>query len=201
MPDTSIVHFESLEKRRLLSGLTLITHGQGGDAGGDVARAANLVAQRAGGAVQYVMTVTSDNGVPKVTSFTHDSSTPSSTTNGEVIVRLDWSDVKISSTSLIADAVADFMVGRNLKGGPLVEQELALGGPSRGASIMSSLAERFGTHGIWVDQVTYLDPVPIPLLDESMMVTENVIFADNYWRSDGNPFNTDFDGQAVDGAH
>src|SRR5437868_15514268 len=101
---------EPLERRALLSGLTLLTHGQGGDAGGPVADAANRVAARAGGAVQYVMTVEPDDLKAKVGSFTHDPASPASTTNGEVIVRLDWSDVKTFPTSTIAQAVADFMV-------------------------------------------------------------------------------------------
>ena len=54
--------FEPLESRRLLSGVTLITHGQGGSAGGDVARTADLIAGRAGGAAQYVMTVAERSG-------------------------------------------------------------------------------------------------------------------------------------------
>ena len=59
-----------------------------------------------------------------------------------------------------------------------------------------------GERGVWVDHVTYIDPVPaggvIPglgdLVDGPMRVTENVIFADNYWRSDNNVA-TGFDGQ------
>src|SRR6185436_9085299 len=61
---------------------------------------------------------------------------------------------------------------------------------------------------VWIDQVTYIDPVPanvnIPgigdLGDGPMKVTSNVVFADDYWRSDNNIL-TGFDGQPVDGAH
>lgn len=93
-----------------------------------------------------------------------------------------------------------------LKNG-LVEQQLHLAGPSRGASVISNLAAALGKRGAWIDHVTYIDPVPanisIPVLgnlvDGPMRVTENVIFADNYWRSDGNIL-TGFDGQSVRGA-
>src|SRR5437870_6074902 len=58
--DNSII--EALERRQLLSGVTIITHGQGGDAGGAVKQTADLIAERAGGATQYVMTVADKNG-------------------------------------------------------------------------------------------------------------------------------------------
>jgi hypothetical protein len=61
---------------------------------------------------------------------------------------------------------------------------------------------------VWVDHVTYIDPVPagaaVPglgdLIDGKMKVTENVLFADNYWRSDDN-IASGFDGQPVRGAY
>src|SRR5437867_917872 len=115
--------FESLESRRLLSGVTLITHGQGGSAGGDVARTADLIADRAGGAAQYIMTVADKNGDVVVTSFTHDSTTPEidKVSTGEMIIRLDWSDVKTRSTKSFAKAAANFMIAHQL-----VEQDLHL---------------------------------------------------------------------------
>ena len=211
---------EPLESRQLLSGVTLITHGQGGSAGGDVKTIADLIASRAGGAAQYVMTVSSDNLIgAKVTSFTHDASTPDikSVSTGEMIIRLDWSDVKTAGTTAIASAVSDYMVSHRL-----VEQQLHLAGPSRGASVVSNLAADLGAHGVWVDQVTYIDPVPaggvVPglgdfvdgptLADIQRLVgttraaglTQNVQFADDYWRSDDN-IATGFDGQPVNGAH
>ncbi|MEA2735785.1 MAG: hypothetical protein QOE14_2236, partial [Humisphaera sp.] len=197
---------ESLEHRRLLSGVTLITHGQGGDAGGPVGLIADLIADRAGGAAQYVMKV-GDDGIlgAKVTSFTKDAGSPDikSVSTGEMIIKLDWSDVNVAPTPTIAAAVADYMTKNGL-----VEQELHLAGPSRGASVVSNLAASLGERGVWVDHVTYIDPVPaggvVPglgdFVDGPMRVTENVIFADDYWRSDNN-IATGFDGQPVDGAH
>lgn len=189
----------------MLSGVTLITHGQGGSAGGDVARTSDLIAKRAGGAAQYVMSVGEDDGDVTVTSFAHDADTPriNEVPSGEMIIRLDWSDANTTGTVAIARAVADFMAEHKL-----VEQELHLAGPSRGASVVSNLAAALGERGVWVDQVTYIDPVPaggvVPglgdFVDGPMRVTENVVFADNYWRSDDN-LATGFDGQPVDGAH
>jgi hypothetical protein len=198
--------FELLESRRLLSGITLLTHGQGGSAGGDVADTADLIADRAGGATQYVMKVSDDGGDVKVSSFTRDSGSPASPASGEIIVKLDWSDVNTRPTTEIAQAVADFMLTTQSDGHTIVEREIALAGPSRGASVVSNLAAELAERGVWVDQVTYLDPVPVnipipgvSLGDGPMRVTENIVFADNYWRAD-NSIAT-FDGQPVDGAH
>jgi len=196
---------ENLENRRLLSGLTLVTHGQGGDAGDEVGFTADLIERRAGGAAQYVMKVERSGTRVRVASFERDEDSPAieDTSSGEQIVKLDWSDVKTLPTTAIAGAVADYMVGNGL-----VRQQLHLAGPSRGASVISNLAAELGKRGVWVDHVTYIDPVPagsaVPffgdLFDGKMKVTENVLFADNYWRSDDNITNG-FDGQSVRGAY
>src|SRR5438034_7879889 len=134
-------HFETLERRQLLAGVTIITHGQGGSANGDVKTAADLMAERAGGASQFVMTVTSVSGKAKVTSFTRDAGSPdpNTTSNGEIIIRLDWSDVSSFTTSSIASAVADYLLTAKPTGHSLLEGELALAGPSRRASAVSNL--------------------------------------------------------------
>ena len=200
------VKLENLESRRLLSGLTLVTHGQGGDAGDEVEFIADLIDRRAGGAAHYVMTVERDGLLgAEVVSFERDADSPDigDVESGEQIVRLDWSDANRVPTTAIARAVAQYMLRNGL-----VEQQLHLAGPSRGASVISNLAAELGERGVWVDHVTYLDPVPagaaVPifgdLIDGEMRVTENVLFADNYWRSDGD-ITTGFDGQSVRGAY
>jgi hypothetical protein len=90
-----------------------------------------------------------------------------------------------------------------------VELPLHLIGHSRGASLAVAISERLGEAGIWVDQVTFLDPRPVEDIfglpvgygDTPMKVYSNVIFADNYWRTDGELFNFDPDGMRVSGAH
>src|SRR6266545_1910302 len=104
---------EPLEGRALLSGVTLITHGQGGDAGDDeIVHTANLISQRAGGASQYVLTVTDNTGAPAVSSFTLDSGSPdpSTTTTGEIVIKLDYSDVNKWPASAIGNAVASYFL-------------------------------------------------------------------------------------------
>jgi Ca2+-binding RTX toxin-like protein len=195
---------EPLEPRRLFSGVTLITHGQGGGAGGTVAEVADLIAQRAGGAAQYVMTLEGDAFLgARVQSFIKDAGSPSldEVPNGEMIIKLDFSAVSSLPITAASNAVADYLLANRL-----VEQSVHLAGPSRGGSLISNLAAKLGERDLWVDQVTYLDPVPaervVPgvVIDGPMRVTDNVIFADNYWRSDENIV-TGFDGQHVDGAH
>src|SRR5687768_15494284 len=152
------VKLENLESRRLLSGLTLITHGQGGDAGDEVEFTADLIDRRAGGAAHYVMKVERDGLLgADVVSFERDADSPAieDVPGGEQIVRLDWSDANRVPTTAVARAVADYMVGNRL-----VEQQLHLAGPSRGASVVSNLAAELGARGVWVDHVTYIDPVP-----------------------------------------
>jgi hypothetical protein len=197
---------ELLESRRLLSGFTLITHGQGGSAGGEVARTADRIALRAGGAAQYVLTVEGSGiGGARVVSFVKDADSPSiaSVRSGEMIIRLDYSDVNLLPTTTTAAVVADYLLSNDL-----VAQQLHLAGPSRGGSLVSNLAASLGRRGVWVDHVTYIDPVPadnvLPGIgagfEGPMKVTDNVTFADNYWRSDNNLL-TGFDGQHVNGAH
>src|SRR5688572_23597285 len=200
------VKLENLEGRRLLSGLTLVTHGQGGDAGDEVEFIADLIDRRAGGAAHYVMTVERDGLLgAEVVSFERDADSLDidAVESGEQIVRLDWSDANRVPTTAVAEAVAQYMLRNGL-----VEQQLHLAGPSRGASVISNLAAELGARGVWVDHVTYLDPVPagaaVPIfgdfIDGEMRVTENVLFADNYWRSDED-ITTGFDGQPVRGAY
>jgi Ca2+-binding RTX toxin-like protein len=201
-----LCHVELLETRRLLSGVTLITHGQGGGGDDEARQIADLIADRAGGAAHYIMTVEPDNVLgAEVTSFTKDTGSDdiNSIASGEMTIFLDWAEANVTPTPIIANGVADFMLAN-----ALVEQGIHLAGPSRGASVVSNLAAALGERGVWVDHVTYIDPVPaggvVPglgdVVDGPMLVTENVVFADNYWRSDDNVA-TGFDGQPVDGAH
>src|SRR2546430_2185758 len=81
-------------------------------------------------------------------------------------------------------------------------------GFSRGGSLVSEIAKGLGQHGVWVDELTYLDPHPVNggssnfgfnFGDPAMSAYDNVRFIDDYYHLDpGNPF--DFSGVSVDGA-
>jgi hypothetical protein len=137
----------------------------------------------------------------------------------EIVLLLDWSQVAgtlpfgghTRSTGEVAAAVTarftDASFFPPLGGHALAEVPIHLIGHSRGGSLVNALARELGKHGLWVDQLTTLDPHPVDGLngdffdwgDAPMGVPENVVFADNYWRSDPDIF--DFDGEAVSGAH
>jgi Ca2+-binding RTX toxin-like protein len=210
---------EPLESRQLLSGVTILTHGYNGSINTWVAGLANAIAERAGGTSdtsQYTMIVNhalSDNSV-KVLSLTLDSGSPSplQTHSGEIIVKLDWSQISSGqvSTRTVGDVVADFLMQSHAGLPPLADLPIHLIGHSRGASLNVEIANRLGAHGIWVDQQTFLDPHPVDGVndflnadfgDVPMSVGDNVIFADNYWRTNGQSSAFDFNGESVKGAH
>ncbi|MGC4033398.1 MAG: calcium-binding protein [Tepidisphaeraceae bacterium] len=212
------MNIEPLEARRLLAGVTLLTHGYNGDVNGWVATAAADIQARAGGrnaASIYTMSVAENsNGRLTVTAFTADANQIDyrNTTAGELIVKLDWSTVSDGdyTTQAVAQVVSDYMLAAHGTVPAMAELPLQLIGHSRGASLVSALSQDLGEAGVWVDQVTYLDPHPVDGVDDffganfgdqKMAVYENTVFADDYWRTDGNPNNSDFDGERVTGAY
>src|SRR5262245_50938469 len=104
---------EFLESRRLLAGVTILTHGHQGNITGWIDEAADAIQNRLGGtsaASQYVMKV--ENG--GVSSFTlEDGNKPlDQTSRGEAIVKLDWSDIANTSnfTDDIAEEIANYIL-------------------------------------------------------------------------------------------
>ncbi|HEX2838361.1 MAG TPA: LamG domain-containing protein [Phycisphaerales bacterium] len=97
----------------------------------------------------------------------------------------------------------------DLAGVTLTDRAIHLIGHSRGAVVNSELAERFAARDIPVDQVTHLDPHPvngtfaepftINWFDPNPQVWAGVTWADNYYRTDSDPF--DFNGMPVPGTH
>ena len=208
---------ETLESRRLLAGITLLTHGYNGDVNGWVKTAAADVASRAGGknaASIYTMSVAASGGKLAVTAFGPDSGQKAftATTNAEMVLKLDWSTVSGGSytTQAVAAVVASYMLSAHGSTPALAELSLQLIGHSRGASLVTALSQDFGQAGVWVDQVTDLDPHPVDGVndffgvsfgDQKMAVYDNVAFADDYWRTDGDANNSDFDGESVVGTY
>ena len=124
------------------------------------------------------------------------------TSTGGAIILLDWADVSHATlgypTQNVADRFFDYLFGRGHNGHNLAELPIHLIGHSRGASLNSRLAYRLAQNGILVDQVTTLDPHPVTSGGGTDWVPEtfdNVIFADNYYRTGAPP-----SGQSVAGA-
>jgi hypothetical protein len=221
------IRFEHLEDRRLLAGVTLMTHGFGGNVDGWITTLADAVAARAEPSEQprYVVRVTDpgDTGGPlEVTNPTSSGPAPASidTLDPEIMVLLDWSDVAgsfpfltgVRSTIDVAAAVAEVFATPNFLTDlttPLAELPLHLIGHSRGGSLVGELAQELGERGIWVDHVTTLDPHPVDGVrdpfgtdfgDAPISPAESVVFWDNYWRTDGDT-SLDFTGEPVAGSH
>jgi hypothetical protein len=135
--------------------------------------------------------------------------------SGEIVIRLDWSDVDggflepTESTGEIAKVVVSALLDSGFIsefGKPLAEYPIHLIGHSRGGSLVCEIAKLLGEKGIWVDHVTTLDPVPCDgkgepqnFGDAPADIYKNVLFADNYWQD--NIWSWDPDGQSVTGAY
>jgi hypothetical protein len=211
------IRFETLESRMLLAGVTILTHGYRGNITGWISSAADaIIDERLGGdATSYILRVgTNSSGDLRVRSFKQESGRPiAQTASGEMVVKLDWTDVDDGefSTGEVGRVVADYLMAKPaLLPAPLASVPIHLIGHSRGASLVTAIAQRLGQHGVWVDQLTSLDPHPvdghndflgIDFGDAPMRTWSNIAFADDYWRTDGNTQNFDFDGESVAGAH
>jgi hypothetical protein len=187
---------EPLERRLLLAGVTVITHGfQSGSTFPQWVHTMGLaIAQEAGGADIYRLRITGTS-TPTVQSFSNIQGNLGS--NGESIIEVDWaaSSSQFSSTvtaDQIAALVVPYITSQPSAQHPFAELPIHLVGHSRGASVVSALAGRLGQLGLWVDQLTTLDPHPLttsdlqpspPVIDPAVNVSDNVVFADNYWES------------------
>ena len=148
------------------------------------------------GSGQYVATATFLDGTP-----------PLLTDSGEIVVKLDWSTLSSdgTSTTTIAETAVSALLSTNLipemGGRPLAELPLHLIGHSRGGSVITEMARLLGAQGIWVDQVTTLDPRPVTQFgDASVTSWANVLFADNFWQNMGDGLFVP-NGQSVFGAY
>jgi|GEM_PF-2167310 len=216
---------ESLEPRTLLAGVTIITHGLGGDTYGWIPAMTSAIAAQANlsncNFVTYTMTVTdpNKNGSLNVTiSKTSGTSPLDSSKSPEILIDLDWSavagDLSVIGifggyslpTSVVGAAVAAALIDptflTDLGGAALASLPIHLIGHSRGASLVGQIALDLGKSNIWVDQLTTFDPVPSTASsylynDPVVRAFQNVIFFDNYFQKQDS-FATGF---AVSGAH
>ena len=190
--------FESLENRRLLSGVTLITHGFqpfSSDRPGWLDTMADAIVDRAGAdTAVYAMRIdrSGPGGAEQVSAFDLlQGLPPSINSNGETVILLDWADASgivfdYTNTATIAQLTAPFLTNAIPSRGilrPLAESPIHLIGHSRGTSVVTQLAGLLGLQGIWVDQVTTLDPHPVSP-DPDAVLFQNVVFADNYFQQD-----------------
>jgi hypothetical protein len=219
-PFRQSVALEPLEPRTLLSGVTIITHGAeflSTARPSWIDYMASAIRTRVGSSTAiYALRMVPGSGGIVASGFARlagpSPSDPDSTsTNGETVLLLDWaaaSSVNLftlhsdHSTTQVATAVIPYLTNAFPDIGlstPLVEGAIQLIGHSRGASLISEIARMLGQRGIWVDQLTTLDPVPVSP-DPGVVLKSNVIFSDNYYQKSGDGLFTP-NGSAIGGAY
>ena len=138
---------------------------------------------------------------------------PAETDSGELLIKLDWRQLANDdySTVDVAAMVVPPLLQTNfiseLNGHALAELPLHLIGHSRGGSLVAQMSRLLGTNGVWVDQLTTLDPHPLnnddfndfpyTVVDAGVRTYENVLFHDNYYQT----LNLVFNGEPVAGAY
>lgn len=187
------------------AGVTLITHGLNGNVGGWITGMAtnmpNYAMFSGTNFTCYEMYVSNFNSSYYVTAARVAGNAPTNSETGEILVKLDWrllAGGDTHNTFHVAGAVVPAFLSTNfipeLGGHALAEFPMHLIGHSRGGSLVCELSRVLGTNGIWVDQITTLDPHPLndaafPLdffvgnaVDAPARTYENVLFHDEYWQ-------------------
>jgi Ca2+-binding RTX toxin-like protein len=106
----------------------------------------------------------------------------------------------------VAEVIADYLTQPQGNMPALASLPMHLVGHSKGAALVSQIARFLGRKSVVVDHVTFLDPVPVAGLPDSLndqfgegsiRPFDNVVFADTYWRSGG----ADLSGAYINGTY
>lgn len=196
-----------LAQPALGAGVTIITHGfhltSLDHDHGWVEAMGDYVADRASGTPYiYRLVVTYNSFTELVATLTpQNSGLPpiEQSQNAEIIIKLYWDQVAgvlppADTTSIARIAYRSLT---NFNHG--CELPIQIIGHSRGASVASEMARFLGQQGIWVHQLTMLDPHPASTFtDAAIQIWDTVLFADNYYED---WFETQPNGEPVTGAY
>lgn len=186
----------------LAGGVTIVTHGFNADMLW-VNAMADGVAQRAGtpglDVTRLNLVVTQGQNGLIVTPAPIAVAPAATFTTGEFVVGLDWTAIDSfqrgqplppdanedsTPTQTVAQAVFTYLQTWNEGGVSILAHPFHVIGHSRGGALVASLARTMGESGVWVDQLTTLDPVPVGLFgDAAPRVVNTVAFADNIWQT------------------
>ncbi len=198
------------------TGVTIIVHGW--DPGGFepiwMTAMQNAIIDRSGNTGKTgQITVSGQKGNLKATCTSWDFSAEEAV---EIVIKVDWSEIANHlTTGITAQEVAAVIAPKIYKGqngyAPLSNLPIHLIGHSRGGGMVYELARLLGEKGITVDHLTSLDPHPLTeldpqgldlpgepgkIIDTSIILHDNIVFADNYWQDISWP-----KGEEVEGAY
>ncbi len=180
------------------AGVTIITHGFNGNVTDwIIPMAQQMVRYNLFPGTNFSCYEMSVAGDYSVTQSRIGGTSPLVSDSGEILVKLDWSELStdaFNSTTDVADSAVPNLLSSTfipeLGGRPLAQFPIHLIGHSRGGSVVAEMARLLGAEGVWVDHLTTLDPHPVsfPYGDAEVDIFVNVLFADNYWQTNPDAF-------------
>lgn len=177
--------------RALGAGVTIVTHGFQLTAldhdHGWVEAMGDYLADRASGTPYiYKLVVSYSSFTELVATLTpQNSGLPpiEQSQNPEIIIKLYWDQVAGVTPPADSTSIARIACESLATLNHACELPIQIIGHSRGSSVASEMVRFLGQQGIWVHQLTTLDPHPEQGIDAAVQIWDTVLFADNYYEN------------------